>query len=41
MNGQQLTGRIGWRELEEPSAQIVVYEDWTLKFDFDFFNAVG
>ncbi len=41
VNGEQLTGHIGWRELEQPSAQIVVYKDWTLEFDFDFFSAVA
>ena len=41
VNGQQFTGQIGWRELEEPSAQIVVYKDWTLEFDYDFFSAVA
>jgi len=31
-------GRIGWRQVEEPSMQIVVYPDWTIEIDFDYFN---
>lgn len=32
--------RIGWREIAEPSAQVVVYPDWTFELDFDLFSPV-